>query len=460
MTASTGTRRPAPRANGRHAAPTAVPPLTKPARPRKIASAERLLPNGLRVAVVRRPSVPMVEFRLRVPFLSSKSHHLARSSLLSETMLTGTSRHDRTSLAIALQELGGDLSVGVDADRLLLSGSALSHKLPDLLALVSDVLIGATYPKQEFVVERQRLIDRVTVARSQPAVIANEALGKRLAPGHPYAVSVPSVEEVADVNAGAVRTMHHDLVRPNGAILVLVGDISANRALDSVERALEHWTGEQGTRKVPPLPSPITGPLQLVDRPGAVQTSLRFGGSSVNRADERYPAYQLANLAFGGLFSSRWVENIREDKGYTYSPRSVLDHSTLGSVFLASADVATEVTAPAILETLYELGRMALLPIKQSELELVRQYAIGTSALSIATQAGLASNMIALLGAGLDLEWLTSHSERLARVTVDEIAAAAGEFLSPRNLVCVAVGDSAVVRADLDRLLDVEVVEG
>jgi predicted Zn-dependent peptidase len=188
-----------------------------------------------------------------------------------------------------------------------------------------------------------------------------------------------------------------------------------------------------------------------------VQTSLRFGGHALPRSDEGYPALQLANLAFGGMFSSRWVENIREDKGYTYSPRSSLDHSTLASSFTASADVATEVTAPAVLETLYELGRISSLPITQAELDLVRQYAIGTMSLSISTQAGLASTLSGLLGAGLDLEWLTRHRDRLAAVTLEQVADVAAEFLAPRKLVAVAVGDADRISSRLSGLVDITV---
>ena len=433
-----------------------VPGLTKPARPKKVTTAERVLPSGLRVVAVRRPSVPMVEVRLRVPFLSAKRHHLARASLLSDTILTGTARTDRTGLAIALQELGGDISVGLDADRLLLSASALSARLSDLLGLFAEVVTSASYPNAEVSGERARLVERISIAQSQPGVIANEALGKRMAPGHPYGVRCLVAGEVEATTAARLRKLHGDLVRPEGAFLIIVGDVSPARALDSAERALADWTGTPVKQKVPSLPELRSLPLLIVNRPGSVQTSLRFGGDAVPRGDERYPALQLANLAFGGYFSSRWVENIREDKGYTYSPRSGLEHATLGSSFSAAADVATEVTAPAVLETLYELGRISSLPVTDAELEAVRQYAIGTLSLSISTQAGLASTLSALLGAGLDLDWLNSHRQRLTDVTVDEVAAAAAQFLAPRKLVGVAVGDADRITSALAAIVDIE----
>jgi predicted Zn-dependent peptidase len=185
-----------------------------------------------------------------------------------------------------------------------------------------------------------------------------------------------------------------------------------------------------------------------------------MGTPALTRTDPRYPALQLANLVFGGYFSSRWVENIREDKGYTYSPRSALDHAKLGSRFTASADVATEVTAPAVLETLYELGKISSLPVTENELESVRQYAIGTMALAISTQAGLASTLSGLLAAGLDLDWWVRHRERLATVRIDQAAEVAAEYLAPRKMVAVAVGDADQITGPLSGITDVAPATG
>jgi zinc protease len=328
------------------------------------------------------------------------------------------------------------------------------------LAIMADVLTSASYPGGEVAGERERLVERITLAHSQPSVIANETLGRRMAPNHPYGTSLPDISDVEDTTAVQLRALHSNLVRPRGALLVIVGDIVPARVLDTVAKALSGWTGNQVHIKALSAPVPSRGPLVLLDRPGSVQTSLRFGGAALRREDPGYPALQLANLAFGGMFSSRWVENIREDKGYTYSPRSSLDHATLGSTFSASADVATEVTAPALVETLYELGRISSLPITEAELELVRQYAIGTMSLSISTQAGLASTLSGLLGGGLSVEWLAEHRERLGAVTIADVAEASAKFLAPSKIVAVAVGDAAQVAGPLSGILDVEVTSG
>jgi predicted Zn-dependent peptidase len=162
-------------------------------------------------------------------------------------------------------------------------------------------------------------------------------------------------------------------------------------------------------------------------------------------------------MVFGGYFSSRLVENIRERRGYTYSPRSSVEHMVGGSSFLVDADVATEVTGPAFLETWYELGRMAVTPVTEAELESARRYLLGTLALGTATHAGLASTLSTLFGVGLPAEWLADHQRALAAATVAEVAEASRRWLHPTGLTAVVVGDADRVTDPLRALGPVDV---
>ena len=428
--------------------PKVVPPLGPVPKVKQPTAAERVLPSGLRVVAVRRPGVPLVEMRLRIPFGGTAAGHPARSTLLSNTMLAGTAERDQVELASALQALGSDLTVSADSDRLVVSGAVLRTGLTDLLRIVAEVVGAAAYPSREVAGERDRLVERLEMARSQPAVLVGEALNQRMYGNHPYARELPTVDTVRAVTAAQLRKLHADRVRPDGAVLVLVGDLQPGRALDTVEAALGEWTGAGTGKPLPPVPPVPELPTLLVDRPGSVQASIRLGGPAVRREAPDYPALQLANLAYGGYFSSRLVENIREDKGYTYGPHSRVSHSAAGSRLVIDADVATEVTAPALLEILYELGRMATLPITPEELENVRQYAVGSLAMSLATQAGLASTLSALIGVGLDLEWLREHPRRLAAVTLEETFAAAQAYLAPSRLLTVVLGEASAITLD------------
>ncbi|MFV2088214.1 M16 family metallopeptidase [Micromonospora sp. LOL_021] len=430
-----------------------LPPLGPTRRPPLPKVAERTLDNGLRVIAIRRPSVPLVEIRLRVPFARAP---LARATVLSQTLFSGTVDRSGVELAAELQAVGGGLSAGVDADRLLVAGAGLVTGLRRMLELLGEVLTGATYPAGEVAIERARLADRIQVALSQPAHLARAALSRRMYGRHPYAESVPGVDQVRAVRPAGLRALHADRVRPTGAHLVLVGDVSPARALDTAEQVLGGWPAGGRQLTLPAAPAPRPAPLLLVDRPGAVQSSMRIALPAVDRRHPDHAALQLANMVFGGYFSSRWVENIREDKGYSYGPYSMVEHSVAGSALMLAADVATEVTAPALLETLHELGRLAVLPPDADELEQARQYAVGSLQLGMSTQAGLAGVASTYAGFGLPLEFLAEHTARLASVTRDEVAAAATRYLAPALAMGVVLGDVARIAGPVAALTEVE----
>ena len=440
-----------------------VPALTKQRIAKLPTVGDVVLDNGLRVLTVRRPGVPLVELRLRVPFAAPVGKggkaHVARATLLSDTLFSGTAHKSAAEFAIAVQSLGGQLSASADADRLGFGGSVLSSGLPGLLDLLAEVLTSASYPKHEVEGERDRLVQEIAIHRSSAGVIAREALMGRMYAGHPYALDLADAADVAQVQATHLRALHRSRVVPSGSILTLVGDISPARVSALVERALGSWTSTNVSKPAPATPEQVGRTLLLLDRPGAVQTTMRFGGGAPTRSEEGYAAAALANLVFGGYFSSRWVANIREDKGYTYSPHSSIDHPPAGSRLVAGADVATGVTAPALLETMYELGRLATVPVPQAELDQARRYAVGTLALSMASQAGLAGLVSQLAGGGLTIDYLREHLSALQAVSVEDVLEAGTRWFAPSQLTPVLVGDRAVIEDSLRALVEVETVE-
>ena len=415
-------------------------------------TAERTFANGLTVIAVHRPSVPLVELRLRIPFAKAD---VATASVLGQTLLAGTADKTMVDIAAELQTVGGGLSAGADPDRLLIAGNSLADGLPYVLDLLAEVLTGATYPSVEVTTERERIADRLKVAAQQPAHLVARAVNKRVYGDHPYAVQTPEAEAVLAVGTAELAAMHASRLHPRGATLVVAGDVEPQAALDACERALSGWNGGGEEIALPPIPKLLTGPLTFVDRPGSIQSSLRIVMQGIPRTHPDSAAQQLANLVYGGYFSSRLVENIREDKGYTYSPRSSVEHSLAGTEISISADVATEVTAPALWETWYEMGRFATVAPGKEEVEQARRYALGTLRLGTSTQAGLAGLVSVLAGYGLRLDWLTGHATRLSEATVDDVARAAANYFAPAKSVAVVLGDAAAVTGSLSAITEI-----
>lgn len=432
--------------------PRSLPELASQPPQQDLAYLDTVLPNGLRVLAVRRPTVPLVEFRLRIPFAGSESLHPARAEVLAETILTGTERRDRVAVDTDLALVGGELGTSVDPERLVLSGTCLADGVDRFLDVLADALTGAVYRESEVDSERDRLVERLGVAWSQPNVIARDALQRHRYGDHPYAREVPQAADVVQVSAEEVRALHRKSVLARGAILTVVGDIEPNSFVDKVSALLSTWDSADSAAELSAVPVLSGGDTALVHRKGAVQSQLRLSAQAVDRTDPAYPAVQLANLAYGGYFSSRLVENIREDKGYTYGAHSGLEFTPGGATLVVSADTASEVTAAALLETRYELARLSVVPPTQEEVDTVRRYAVGSLLTSSGSQVGLAHQLAALAAAGLGVDWLIEHPARLAAVTAEQIAEAAARFFAPDNFTGVVVGDAEQLAGKLATL--------
>ena len=446
MTPAPSARGSAGRKPGRDGTVEAAPrPSLRPLRAVRVTGVvEDRLPGGLQVLAARRPGIPMVELRLGFRLPGNLIGRPAATTVLSESLLAGTLRYDRAGLASAVQRIGGRLQASAHGDWFGVSGSVLAEHLLEMLELVAEVLVGAAYPSPEVAGDRGRVAEEILIDLSRPEVLVRQELRRRLYPGHPYASGLPSPGAVRHVTAARLRRVHTEALVPALGHLVLVGDLTPNRAVAAASRALEPWLSRGHADPglpLAPVPAVRLGPLQLFDRPGAVQSNVRIARLAPGRDDPLWPATALANLIFGGMFTSRLVENLRERHGYTYSPRARVDHGRAGSSLVIEAEVATASTAASLIETGYELGRIAIGGVTDSEHESALRYALGTLAYQTATQAGLASTLASLTVVGLDPGYLTRYAEALRRTRRSEVDEAARRLFAPSQMVTLVLGD-------------------
>jgi len=432
--------------------PRAMPDLIRVKAARPPASQESLLGNGLTVIAVRRTGAPLVEVRLWIPFGGAAEQHAARAELLAASAMLGTAERSREDVNIALAEVGGTLHATVDPERLMFTGSVLANGLPALLNVLAEVLTTAAYRKSDVLGERDRLVEHLTLAAAEPSTAARRALQRQRFGTHPASREMPDVEQVAEVTPAAVRGLHRRAVVPGGATFVLVGDLSPKRTIGQVEAVLAPWTAPRAATVLGTPPPVVGSDVRALHRDGSVQSQVRLTGPALTRSSPVYTALQVANLVYGGYFSSRLMENIREDKGYTYSAGSTIEFWPGRAALTVAFDTTTESTAAALLEARYELGKLALTAPTSAEVESARNYALGTLAISLGTHAGFASTLARIHGAGLDLSWLRAHPARLAAVTLEQVAAAAADHLAPSQFTGIVLGDLDVIAGGLSRV--------
>jgi zinc protease len=430
-----------------------IPDVGAPRRLTPPKVAESKLRSGMRVLAVRKATVPRVELRLLIPYSST---NLAAARILAKTLTSGTSARTSRQIAQDLQRMGASVQAGVGVDHFQIIGSTLSAHLNEYLDLLAELLTDAEFPADEVALERTRTAQEIHISRSQPQTLAQEALRRRLFGRHRYGTVLPEPEQVARVGRAVVRRAHREALGPRGSVFVLVGDVQPASVIELVDEKLKRWRTRTVAPKVASPAPPKLGPTLIVDRPGSVQTNILIAGSVPAIGDDDSYAIDLANTIFGGYFISRLTENLREDKGYTYSPYSAMAHYQHANYLQIGADVGAEVTAPALVETHYELGRMIALPVEPDELESAKRYRVGIQALRIQSQAGLAGVLAGLVIHGLDIGYLREYPKRMTALTAADVRDASVKYLAPSRLITVLVGDRARIESDVGALEAVE----
>ncbi len=411
------------------------------------------LPNGLSVRIVRRESLPLVTVRLVVQGGSSddSAAEPGFGQLLSEALKEGTTSRSGAQLATAVQEAGGDLTTVAGPDAITLAVSGLAAKTTLLLELVADVVRSASFPAEGIARVKALAHERLETDESEPSFLAARAFAKSVFGSHPYGVIAPTPASIEGVTRTRLLEESRRRLRPERSLLLVVGDVGTAAVRSEAERLFGSWSGSgPAPARVPEASPPAGGrPLDVVDRPGSVQTFFLAGTTGPLRTSGDAHPLELALAIFGGTFTSRLVQNLREDKGYTYSPGAgVLWLAARGMVHTRAA-VRNEVTGAALREILSEMERMTTTEPTEEEMERARRVLGGLKAIALETGPGLADELARLWILGLPPSEIGRTVEALGRVTMRDVKRVSKAYLGAGSARIAAVGEAKLIREQL-----------
>ncbi|MFJ7625598.1 M16 family metallopeptidase [Streptomyces sp. NPDC097595] len=411
---------------------------------------DRTLSNGLRVVAVPDATAPLVELRLSIPCAGPGDAHAARAQVLGDVLLPSAAELPPER---ALHwEIAG-LAAGRDVNRLGVFGCIPTASLVPVLRETAAALAAPRYPDERVLESRQRVAAEVAIGRGEARWMALAALLRRWSPHQVAPCDIPPPEALPQVEPESVRELHRGRLVPRGAVLVLVGDFAPDGIMATVERAFAEWQGDERTASAPepPLPGAVPGDVVLVHRPRSTQAELLLAGPAPHRTDPDRPAFDMANVLFGGGVSSRLSRNIREEKGYAYVAASAVEVVAGLPTALVRVAVGVPAVADALAETRRELGALVGSPPTEREIGHAKQLLagrIGTAAVSPSSYATFLAN---LLAEGADPQWGAGYRDRVDAVSAEDVVSAAGRYLDPDRLTVVLVGDADVLA---DRLAD------
>jgi len=413
----------------------------------------RTLSNGLTLWLVPRPGFPKDSFAIAVRggLASDPEERPGLSQLITDAVDQGTKTRTAKQIAEELQAAGGDLTGGPSADSIVIGTSVLSSKVEAGLTILADVLQNATFPDSEVELAKRNAVESLRSQEADPAFLARRALAKAVFGDHPYSVISGTQESIQKVTAEDLRHEYAKRFRPDQAVLVAVGDFQPDELVTTIESLFGEWSAP----KEPPLaaiqkPSrPAPHEVFYVERAGSVQTNILLGTLGPTRGDPDYASTQVAVAMYGGMFGSRLTLNIREDKGYTYTPWSALASRHQAAILQTGAAVRNEVTGASLNEINYELNRMATTEPGPEEVSQAQRYLTGTRALELQSQGAVARELAQLWIFGLPAEELGAESVRIQNVTAKDVAQVGAKYFPASRQTIVTVGEKKVIQEEL-----------
>jgi len=424
-----------------------TPPAPGTPRNFSIPSIQRIdLPNGLKIRFVPYGEVPKATVRLvtQTGNVDEKANEVWLADLTADLMQQGTATRSAEQIAQEAALMGGSVDINVGVNQTTIGADVFSESAANAVALIADVARNPRLPASELDRLKADRARQLSIQRSQPGSLAQEKFYGVLFPSSPYGQFFPTPEMLQGYTLDQVRAFHDRNFGAARSFVYVVGRFDAAAVEKAIRQSLGDW--KAGNPPSKPAVSPVSRrALYFINRPGAVQSTLYIGLPVIDATSADYLPLIVTNALLGGSFGSRITSNIREQKGYTYSPRSTITTRLGAASWAEIADVTTNVTGPSIKEILGEIERLRNEPPTEAELRGIQNYLAGTFVLQNSSRPGIAGQLAFLDLYGLGEDYLRNYVQRVYALTPGDIQRMTRTHIDPSKLAIVVVGDRTQV---------------
>ena len=408
------------------------------------------LSNGLSVTLVPYGTIPKVTVRAvtRTGNLDDPAGKTWLADLTGDLMKEGTTTRTAQQLSEQAAAMGGSLSVSVGEETTNVGIDVLSEFGPEAVALVADVLQRPSLPASELERLKASQLRNLSIARSQPGQIAFERFRKVLYGDHPFGRLFPEEAALKGYTIEDVRKFYADNFGAQRTHVYVVGVFDAREMRRAVTQGFDKWA--KGAPPTENVPKPTAArALHVIDRPGAAQSTIYLGLPVVDPSHKDYIPLMVTDYILGGAFTSRITSNIRENKGYTYSPGSQVSTRFRDAYWVEVADVTTAVTGPSLKEIFYEIERLQKEPPPEAELRGIKNNLAGIFVIQNSSRGGIINQLALLDLHRLPETYLTNFVQNVINVTPTDVQRVAREYLRADKMAVVVVGDREKIAEQL-----------
>lgn len=417
------------------------------------------LSNGMNVWIVKQNELPIVSMNLVLNAGGTfDTAEKSGAASFTATMLTqGTKTRSAIDIANQLQSIGASVNAGAGWDSSNISMQTITKNLDQALDIFADVTINPSFPASEFEILRRRAIVGFAQRKASATAVADVVYNRVLYGEQPYGRQLSGDEKsVKALTQADLVNFYNTNYRPNGATMIVAGDVDSKTLLPKLEKAFAGWKAGDGSSVAAKSGSEtmMAKPgIYLVDKPGAAQSSVSIGQVGVDRSNPDYFALQVMNSILGGGGTARLFMNLREDKGYTYGAYSRFVYRRGAGPFSASGEIQTVSTKEAVTEFMKELnGIRGSRPVTPAELEVNKQSLIRRFPGGFETVGQISGQLSNLVVYGLPDTYFNDYIGKVNAVTIDDVNRVANKYLDPSKMAIVIVGDRKVVEPGLKEL--------
>jgi predicted Zn-dependent peptidase len=408
------------------------------------------LPNGIALTMVPYGTIPKVAIELvvRTGVIDEGPNDVSLSSVMADMLLEGTTTRSAPQISQQAAGMGGSVSANAGGEATTIGGEVLSEFAAPFLSLIGDIGRNPRFDSTDL----SRIIGNHArdnaIALSTPGALAQKKFREMIYGSHPFGRTIPPEAMLRAFTTARVRDFHSKNFGAKRAHVYVSGVFDRAKVEQAFRDAFANWTAGE-----PPTVKPVTPAAKrqvaLVDRPKSVQSAIWMGVPAAAPSDSDWIRMNVTDGLLGGTFGSRITTNIREDKGYTYSPGSFLWSRKGSATWVEVADVTTNVTGPALTEIFKEIDRLRTEPPPAAELKGVANNLAGIFTVQNSSRGGVVNQLEFADLHGLGDDYLSTYVKRLMAVTPEEVRNTAIKYIDPAKISIAIVGDKKVVEPQL-----------
>lgn len=405
-----------------------------------------VLPNGMVLLTSDRPAVPIVTLSLLMPAgaVLDPPDKPGVANLVATLMTQGTTTRTAPQISEAIEFLGGSLSVDAGQETMSISLSVLSKDLDAGLDLMADVLLNPVFAPDEIQRKIREVVAGIKRSQEDPGTVSWQAFMALVYGAHPFGRPIEGTEaSVPTITREDLVRFHREHLRPNKAILAVVGDVRLAELKSRLQARLGSWQPGGPALTPPPPPMPLPRRVVKTIQRQVTQANINFGYVGITRNNPDYYAVQVMNYLLGGGFGSYLTAKIREENGWAYDVGSYVGAGKIAGEFSVSMQTQNEVAEQAIEAALEQIRRIREQPVSEQHLKDAKAYLTGSFPLRLDTSTKLVGMLSSIEFYGLGLDYVDRYPTLINAVTAVDVQRVAQRYLDPEHYALAVVADLA-----------------